>query len=96
MVPHGGYAWWYLDALSDDGAHGLTIIAFIGSVFSPYYAWARRHGPADPANHCALNVALYGPRGKRWCMTERGAGRSAAARTGWRSARATCVGTRPA
>ena len=25
-----GYAWWYLDALSDDGAHGLTIILFIG------------------------------------------------------------------
>jgi carotenoid 1,2-hydratase len=73
-VRHDGYAWWYLDALSDDGAHGLTIIAFIGSVFSPYYAWARRRGPADPSNHCALNVALYGPRGKRWSMTERGAG----------------------
>ena len=39
-VPHGGYAWWYVDALSDDGRHGITIIAFIGSVFSPYYAWA--------------------------------------------------------
>ncbi len=73
-VNQGGYVWWYLDALSDDGAHGLTIIAFIGSVFSPYYAWARRRGPADPANHCALNVALYGPCGKRWAMTERGAG----------------------
>lgn len=72
-VKPGGYVWWYLDALSDDGAFGLTIIAFIGSVFSPYYAWARRHGPVDPANHCALNVALYGPRGKRWSMTERGA-----------------------
>ena len=48
-----GYAWWYVDALSDDGAHGLTIIAFIGSVFSPYYAWARRRGPADPARFCA-------------------------------------------
>ncbi len=34
--------WWYVDALSDDGRHGLTLIAFIGSVFSPYYAWARR------------------------------------------------------
>lgn len=60
--------------MSADGLHGLTIIAFIGSVFSPYYAWARRRGPADPANHCALNVALYGPRAKRWSMTERGAG----------------------
>jgi carotenoid 1,2-hydratase len=57
--------------LSDDGRHGLTIIAFIGSVFSPYYAWARRRGVADPHNHCAVNVALYGER-NRWAMTERG------------------------
>ncbi len=71
-VPLGGYAWWYIDALSDDGAFGLTLIAFLGSVFSPYYAWARGRGPANPLNHCALNVALYGPRGGRWAMTERG------------------------
>ena len=73
-VPSGGYAWWYVDALSDDGQHGLTIIAFIGSVFSPYYAWARAHGEGDPLNHCALNVALYGRDRKRWAMTERGRG----------------------
>ena len=73
-VPAGGYAWWYVDALSDDGQHGLTIIAFIGSVFSPYYAWARAHGKADPLNHCAVNVALYGNDRKRWAMTERGRG----------------------
>jgi carotenoid 1,2-hydratase len=46
----------------------LTVIAFIGSVFSPYYAWA---GRKDPFNHCAINVALYGPRCARWAMTER-------------------------
>jgi carotenoid 1,2-hydratase len=40
-------------------------------VFSPYYAWARRLGPADPLNHCALNVVLYGDGGKHWAMTER-------------------------
>jgi carotenoid 1,2-hydratase len=79
-----GYAWWYLDALSDDGRHGLTLIAFVGSVFSPYYAWARRRGPADPANHCAVNLALYATGAKRtapqrWTMTERG--RSALARS---------------
>ncbi|MBD0274376.1 MAG: carotenoid 1,2-hydratase [Acetobacteraceae bacterium] len=57
--------------MSDDGRHGLTIIAFLGSVFSPWYAWARRRpGGADPMQHCALNVALYGGRG-RWAMTER-------------------------
>ena len=77
-VPAGGYAWWYLDALSDDGRHGLTLIAFIGSVFSPYYARARRRGQgqADPHNHCAMNVALYDTAGagtpSGWCMTERG------------------------
>jgi carotenoid 1,2-hydratase len=64
-----------MDALSDDGQHGLTLIAFLGSVFSPYYAWARRHGPADPLNHIGLNVALYGPRAKRWALTERGRAR---------------------
>jgi carotenoid 1,2-hydratase len=60
--------------LSDDGEHGLSIIAFVGSVFSPYYALARRlqGGVADPENFCALNVALYGKGGKRWTMTERG------------------------
>jgi carotenoid 1,2-hydratase len=66
-VSPGGYAWWYLDAESPDGAAALTIIAFIGSVFSPYYAWSGRR---SPENHCALNVALYGRR-RRWAMTER-------------------------
>jgi carotenoid 1,2-hydratase len=58
--------------MSEDGRHGLTIIAFIGSVFSPYYARRRTRGPADPLDHCAINVALYGEGGKRWTMTERG------------------------
>jgi carotenoid 1,2-hydratase len=70
-VANNGYAWWYIDALSDDGQNGITIIAFIGSVFSPYYALARRSGPADPFNHCAINVAVYRKGGRRWAMTER-------------------------
>lgn len=44
----------------------------MGSVFSPYYARARRQGRGDPENFCALNVALYGEGGHRWAMTERG------------------------
>jgi carotenoid 1,2-hydratase len=68
-VPKGGYAWWYIDAISDDGRYGLTIIAFIGSVFSPYYVSA---GKADPYDHVSLNVALYGGLKGRWAMTERG------------------------
>ena len=39
----------------------------MGSVFSPYYAWAGRE---DPENHICLNVCLYGPK-TRWAMTER-------------------------
>ena len=73
-VPAGGYLWWYLDALSDDGRHGLSIIAFVGSVFSPYYAAARALGRGDPQDHCAINIALYGDAGRRWAMTERGRG----------------------
>ena len=60
--------------MSDDGRCGLSIIAFVGSVFSPYYAWARARngGAADAENFCAINVALYGASGRRWTMTERG------------------------
>ncbi|MFD0917800.1 carotenoid 1,2-hydratase [Pseudahrensia aquimaris] len=68
-IPPQGYAWWYIDAISDDGTHGFSIIAMIGSVFSPYYAWSGRH---DPLNHHAFNVGLYGGGKKRWTMTERG------------------------
>jgi carotenoid 1,2-hydratase len=71
VVPANGYAWWYVDALSDDGQNGIAIIAFIGSVFSPYYAFARRKQPADPLNHCAINVAVYRKGGDHWAMTER-------------------------
>ncbi|MCS6892094.1 MAG: carotenoid 1,2-hydratase [Rhodovarius sp.] len=69
-VPMRGYRWWYVDALSEDGQHGITIIAMIGAVFSPWYAWARRGGGGDPLDHCSLNVALYG-RPRRWAMTDR-------------------------
>ncbi|MEM9248536.1 MAG: carotenoid 1,2-hydratase [Pseudomonadota bacterium] len=43
-------------------------MAFIGSVFSPWYRWSGRR---NPANHCCLNVATYG-QGGRWTMTDRG------------------------
>lgn len=66
-VPPDGYCWWYVDGVSDDGTRAITLIGFLGSVFSPYYAWAGRR---DPIDHAAINVALYG-RGGRWAMTER-------------------------
>jgi len=73
-VSPGGYLWWYVDALSDDGAYGLTLIAFVGSVFSPYYRWAYQRNPnVDPNQYCCLNVALYSRNKHHWAMTERGA-----------------------
>ncbi|WP_437897749.1 carotenoid 1,2-hydratase [Sorangium sp. So ce124] len=57
--------------MSDDGRSAITIIAMLGSVFSPYYAKARSRGAADPLMHCAMNVALYGPSADRWALTER-------------------------
>ncbi|WP_448502887.1 hydratase [Sphingomonas sp.] len=69
VVPPHGYAWWYLDATSADGRYGLTVIAFVGSVFSPYYKLVGRQ---RPDNHCAINIAINGPRARAWAMTERG------------------------
>lgn len=52
-------------------------------MFSPYY---KRSGRGLPENHCALNVALTGPRGNRWTMTERGQ------RSVWRDANTFSIG----
>ncbi|MGE0857595.1 MAG: carotenoid 1,2-hydratase [Gammaproteobacteria bacterium] len=68
-VAPDGYAWWYLDAIADDGVHGLTVIFFIGSVFSPFYARARRRGATPPEQHCAVNCIFYGPT-RRWAFSE--------------------------
>lgn len=70
-VADSGYRWWYIDAMSDDGQYQLVIIAFIGSVFSPYYYRARARGSTDPFDFCAINVCLYGRSVSRWTMTER-------------------------
>ena len=67
-MPAGGYAWWYVDGVSDDGTRAVSVIGFIGSVFSPWYAWS---GRGEPSNHCCINVATYG-RGGRFAMTDRG------------------------
>jgi carotenoid 1,2-hydratase len=58
--------------VSDDGEHAVSMIAFVGSVFSPFYARARRRAAGvDPVAHCAMNVALYRRRGAgSWAMTE--------------------------
>ena len=70
-VPPGGYAWWYIDAISDDGETALTAIAFVGSVFSPWYFRARQQGEASPLQHAAINLSIR-HRGKLvWVMNER-------------------------
>ncbi len=70
-VPAGGYRWWYVDGFSDCGQFGITLIAFIGSVFSPYYFRSRSRGATRAEDHVSLNAILYGPSKSRWCMTER-------------------------
>ncbi|EYF03789.1 hydroxyneurosporene dehydrogenase [Chondromyces apiculatus] len=57
--------------MSDDGRHAVTIIALLGSVFSPYYVAARGRDAGEPLDHCAMNVALYGPGRSQWALTER-------------------------
>ncbi|MEL7177610.1 MAG: carotenoid 1,2-hydratase, partial [Pseudomonadota bacterium] len=52
----------------DDGERAISIIGFIGSVFSPWYRWS---GRKSPDNHCCINVATYG-KGGRFTMTDRG------------------------
>ncbi|MFK8029546.1 MAG: carotenoid 1,2-hydratase [Gammaproteobacteria bacterium] len=69
-VPASGYRWWYVDGSSEDGQHHIVIIAFIGSVFSPFYKRAVARGLTDPLDYCAINVALYSKRHARWVMTE--------------------------
>ncbi|MEL6642463.1 MAG: carotenoid 1,2-hydratase [Pseudomonadota bacterium] len=56
--------------MSDDGTRAVSVIAFIGSVFSPWYRWT---GRKRPHNHVCINVATYGPGG-RFTMTDRGEG----------------------
>ncbi|XDB00205.1 carotenoid 1,2-hydratase [Sulfitobacter sp. LCG007] len=54
--------------MSHDQTRAISIIGFIGSVFSPWYAWSGRR---DPADHCCINVVTCGPGG-RFAMTDRG------------------------
>ncbi len=57
--------------VSDDGRDALTVILFVGSVFSPFYAAAlRRDKTAHPEDFCAVNVAVYGATERRWAFSE--------------------------
>ena len=72
-VPRNGYRWWYLDGFSDCGKRGVTVIFFIGTVFSPYYVSARKRGLVDPKDFVCVNAVFYEQGKKYWSMTERAA-----------------------
>lgn len=57
--------------MSPDRRQGVVVIAFVGSVFSPFY-FARRQedGQADPMDFCAFNVAVYDGGRRLWGFTE--------------------------
>lgn len=63
-----------MDVVADDGHRALSLIALVGSVFSPFYAAARDRagGRSSPFDHCSMNVALYGDKKSHWAFTERG------------------------
>lgn len=70
-VPPGGYRWWYVDGFDREHTCAITVIAFVGSVFSPAYVRARHgKGPARPEDHCGINVVVHGPGVRAWVMTE--------------------------
>lgn len=69
-VPDSGYQWWYVDGTSSDGQHHLVVIAFVGSVFSPYYFRAINNGRGEAEQYCALNVGIYSRGQQRWVLNE--------------------------
>ncbi len=58
-VPPDGYAWWYVDGISDDGAQPSRSSASSARSSRPGTAG---RGRRNPHNHCCINVATYGPR----------------------------------
>jgi carotenoid 1,2-hydratase len=75
-VAPGGYAWWYFDAVSDDGRYACACIFLVGSVFSPDYAARIRRGErARAEEHLGVNLAVYErDRPCLWVMSEHGEG----------------------
>ncbi|MCB9759054.1 MAG: hypothetical protein H6739_04375 [Alphaproteobacteria bacterium] len=62
----GGFAWWYVDLVDDQGS-GLVLIWSFGLPFLPGYAGAAREGHAQaPRSRPSINLALY-TRGRPDC-----------------------------
>ncbi len=59
MSTPGGFLWWYLDVVDENGS-GMVVIWSFGLPFLPGYIDAcRRNRPQLPANRPSLNVAVY-------------------------------------
>ena len=59
LLSRGGFAWWYLDVLDEEGS-GVVIIAAFGLPFLPGYASSARAGAAPTAGERpSLNIAVY-------------------------------------
>lgn len=56
----GGYEWWYFDALSADGNHGVVVIFYEGNPFSTRYNRALLSGGDPvPSNFPAISISVY-------------------------------------
>lgn len=56
---HGGFAWWYIDTIDNNG-NGAVVIWSFGLPFLPGYLSSARRGEGQPArSRPSLNVALY-------------------------------------
>lgn len=59
LEAHGGFAWWYLDTIDENG-DGAVIIWSYGLPFLPGYLSAARKGRGEPArDRPSLNIAIY-------------------------------------
>lgn len=59
LQSRGGFAWWYLDLVNEDG-DGLVLIWSFGLPFLPGYAQAAREGaPQLASQRPSLNVVVY-------------------------------------
>lgn len=62
----GSQEWWYFDALSDDGLHGLVVVFYAALPFDPDYgreALAYLRNPTrkrpHPRDYCAIGISWY-------------------------------------
>jgi len=65
-VTPDGYAWWYVDGISADQSRAISIIGFIGSVFSPWTMTDR----GEQALRLSEDTLEVGPSSMHWDGTD--------------------------